>query len=176
MNTREEIRTAYSHVLDVQYPGARISMPALLMMTMRILAAAPVEFACLEIKVREVIKLDAEAGLVYISKGKNGGVCRPYRMTNLSETDFNRMTRGWTQEQIRKLIYDFSVPPVGIKNHPPVNAYIQSQPEPSMMQRFNASVAKDLASKVQTASVKPAINDYTCPCCGNDKVSKALQF
>ena len=84
-------------------------MPALVSVTLQKLEVTAPEYLCLEVKVREVIKLDAEAGLVYISKGKNGGVCRPYRMTNLSEADFKRMTVAFMAGAVEARIPLYSV-------------------------------------------------------------------
>jgi hypothetical protein len=70
----EEIATAVNAVLD-RNPG-RIAMPALQSLATQELGATPSTFKVLADRVHSYVTGQAKAGLLFVIKGKNGGVSR----------------------------------------------------------------------------------------------------
>lgn len=71
----DRIETAVNTVLD-QYAGKRIPMPALLSAAVQELDGSPETFKVLSARVHSYVKGQANAGLLFIVKGKGGGVSR----------------------------------------------------------------------------------------------------
>ena len=70
----EQITEAVNSVLDL-HPG-RIPMPALLSITVQQLGATPENFKVLSDRVHAYVTGQTKAGLLFVIKGKGGGVSR----------------------------------------------------------------------------------------------------
>jgi len=71
----EEIEAAVNAVLD-QHAGKRIPMPALLSLAAQELGATPETFAVLSDRVHAYVTGQSKAELLFVVKGKGGGVTR----------------------------------------------------------------------------------------------------
>jgi hypothetical protein len=71
----ETIEAAINAVFD-RYPGIRIPMPALLSQAVTELAATPDQHAALTKRCHEYVKGQAQAGNLFVIKGKGGGVAK----------------------------------------------------------------------------------------------------
>lgn len=109
--TAEEFRVAMHSVFD-QYPTARINMPAVVNIMMQRLQVKPHQWREAESQIVGYLKGQADAGVLNLTKGKNGGMMR---------------------------------------NGP----------------------TKQVESVLQSATSGPAVNDHTCPNCGNTACSKS---
>lgn len=71
----EEIAGAVNAVLD-RHPGRRIAMPALLSLAAQELGATPETFKVLSDRIHAYVTGQASAKLLFVTKGKGGGVGR----------------------------------------------------------------------------------------------------
>jgi hypothetical protein len=71
----DRITAAVNSVLD-QHPGRAIPMPALLSLSVQELGMNPENFKVLSDRVHAYVKGQAEAQLLFVTKGKGGGVSR----------------------------------------------------------------------------------------------------
>jgi hypothetical protein len=71
----DQIESAVNAVLDA-HPGQRIPMPALLSLAAQELGATPETFKVLSDRVHAYVTGQKDANLLFVTKGKGGGVSR----------------------------------------------------------------------------------------------------